>query len=345
MEEAFFSKQMENLHAMYARHQQEMLSEIEMLKAHMEQEKEALEKAKSEFTREMERREGEFRCVCEKQKEELKGEWEKLEREREKMMDVQAKQSDIIELNIGGRLFITTRATLCAQPDTLLASMFSGRWEGNLRRDESGAVVLCFNPDLFTILIDHLSAVERSPGDTKFPSPSLSREQKETWSHMITYLGFVPAIHMAALDRFSVKDSHGFTLSQGGRRGMKTGDGGECVYLIGEGSVGMGETHTWRIKAIGDGIHIGVVSDEVHPSRWVGFNFEGYVKGPINSCYTPPIDDFVPKAISHGDTVIDTEWGIPKLELHYNTYSEVHLPNWERGKGAGEKLWGRNCVC
>jgi hypothetical protein len=42
-------------------------------------------------------------------------------------------KTDIIELNVGGRALTTTRATLCAQPGTLLASMFSGRCVCNIQ--------------------------------------------------------------------------------------------------------------------------------------------------------------------------------------------------------------------
>eukprot|EP00386_Alphamonas_edax_P009156 GDKI01030162.1.p1 GENE.GDKI01030162.1~~GDKI01030162.1.p1 ORF type:complete len:150 (-),score=32.78 GDKI01030162.1:464-913(-) len=108
------------------------------------------------------------------------------------MMKMWVTKGDIIKLHVGGRDFTTTRATLCTNPDSILAAIFSGRWEGNIHRDETGLPFLDFNPSLFEILLKHLRALQLSP-DKKMPSPvslSLSPEQKQIWKSMCEYLGF-----------------------------------------------------------------------------------------------------------------------------------------------------------
>ena len=45
-------------------------------------------------------------------------------------------QDDVIELNVGGEIMATTRSTLCQVEGSLLASMFSGRWEDKLCKDK-----------------------------------------------------------------------------------------------------------------------------------------------------------------------------------------------------------------
>ncbi len=60
-------------------------------------------------------------------KQEFEHEKEKFEKEKEKIKEFNKAQKDIISLNVGGKTFSTTRKTLCVQPDSMLAAMFSGR--------------------------------------------------------------------------------------------------------------------------------------------------------------------------------------------------------------------------
>ena len=71
-------------------------------------------------------------------------EWDKLAAERAKldaekaaMEGLQQFHSSRIKLNIGGKRFETSRGTLCMQPDSMLAAMFSGRHA--LTPDEDGS--------------------------------------------------------------------------------------------------------------------------------------------------------------------------------------------------------------
>ena len=67
---------------------------------------------------------------------------------------------DIIDLNVGGQKLSTTRSTLCLVEGSLLASMFSGRWEDSLKRDKDGAVFFDFNPQHFALILDYLRQKE-----------------------------------------------------------------------------------------------------------------------------------------------------------------------------------------
>ena len=65
-------------------------------------------------------------------------------------------KSDIIKLNVGGQLFMTKRATLTQEEDSVLAGMFSGRWEGSFDKDPEGHIFLDFNPVFFGKVLDQL---------------------------------------------------------------------------------------------------------------------------------------------------------------------------------------------
>lgn len=100
------------------------------------------------------------------------------------------KLMDVVSLNVGGRLHSIKRATLCQRKRSLLASMFSGRWEDSLERDENNRIFLEIDPDCFELIVKWLRLLRIDP-DTEFPHiPSNLETDMQKW---IDYLGlFVP---------------------------------------------------------------------------------------------------------------------------------------------------------
>ena len=62
---------------------------------------------------------------------------------------------NIIELNVGGRKFTTTRDTLCKDTDSMLAAMFSGDFMP-AHQDSKGRVFLDRNGDMFAVILSYL---------------------------------------------------------------------------------------------------------------------------------------------------------------------------------------------
>jgi len=62
--------------------------------------------------------------------------------------------AEIINLNVGGTKFSTSKQTLIATPDTFFTSMLSGRI--NTHRDESGAIFIDRDPEQFRIILNYL---------------------------------------------------------------------------------------------------------------------------------------------------------------------------------------------
>jgi hypothetical protein len=98
----------------------------------------------------------EFNTIIQGKRAKMKAEVEQYNAEKQRMKPFEVSDDDIIHLNIGGQKFTSTRSTLCQVEGSLLATMFSGRWEDGLKRDEDGAVFFDVNPQYFGYVLDYL---------------------------------------------------------------------------------------------------------------------------------------------------------------------------------------------
>eukprot|EP00957_Ditylum_brightwellii_P127897 9752977-Ditylum_brightwellii.AAC.1 len=63
---------------------------------------------------------------------------------------------DILELNVGGRVFVTTRATLCAEQGSMLATMFDPDSSFASPKELRGAIFIDRDPRSFEFILDYL---------------------------------------------------------------------------------------------------------------------------------------------------------------------------------------------
>lgn len=71
----------------------------------------------------------------------------------------EAKPTDVLTLNVGGQVNLQVlRRTLCAVPNSMMASKFSGRWDDQIERDGEGNIFIDYPPEIFQPLIALLRA-------------------------------------------------------------------------------------------------------------------------------------------------------------------------------------------
>ena len=104
--------------------------------------KEAFDQALAE----LERQKAENEKQYQEQLEQLKEERRKWDEEKATMEKLAASASPIVNLNVGGEKMSTSRATLTLVEGSLLATMFSGKWEDKLMKDANGCIFLDYDP-------------------------------------------------------------------------------------------------------------------------------------------------------------------------------------------------------
>jgi len=164
------------------------------------------------------------------QKTALEEERAALAAEKAAMSVVIAKDEDIIELNVGGRLLSTTRGVL-TQEEGLLAGMFSGRWDKSFAMDKDGRPFFDFDPDCFEVVLRELRLRQLTGKPTK-------------WHLVKAPLG-ADAYFKAFKEFLSLGLAGGMPVYRFGMTNSNVSGGGETMVARQGGSSG----HTW---AIGD---------------------------------------------------------------------------------------------
>ena len=118
----------------------------------------------------------------------MKPEVEAFNAEKQIMKEIEVNNDDIIQLNVGGQKFTTTRFTLRQVNGSLLDTMFSRNRKRGLKRDQDGAVVLDFNPEHFGWILNYLRAKKISTPENPAVFPKVPKDEMKNFNILLEYL-------------------------------------------------------------------------------------------------------------------------------------------------------------
>ena len=266
----------------------------------------------------------------------IKAEVESYEAEKVRMKAIEVKDDDIINLNVGGKKITTKRSTLGQVKGSLLASMFSGRWEDSLSRDENGRIFFDWNPDYFVFILDYLRAKMIATSDNPAPLPKVPEDQRKNFLNLVEYLGLSSEIVPAEIvppEKFDLH-STGVTLQEGETVAVHDSTSGH-KYVLGANVYQRGivrrklkiesfQNNHWMMVGVAKG---DVVPQNETSCNWpgsYGWTFGNYGNVWKNGSNTA--DSSLVNLTKQGDTlelVLDCD--AAKLSLHLSSGNQFHI--------------------
>jgi len=212
-------------------------------------------------------------------KAELAAEREEFEKEKRRMSDGKSYR-DVLVLNLGGEKTVSVqRGTLCAVPNSMLASSFSGRWDDSLARTDGGAFLIDFDPDLFLPLLCNLRMKRIADHDNPVEEPEVNKKRLPEFKRMLSHYGLLESIMPSLCIRpltfkFLSLFDFGFDIRDDGLTAERTGypfwmrTFGDVTVRFSDLELG-GASMAFRVCALGDreGPTLGVA--DVKLERWL----------------------------------------------------------------------------
>ena len=121
----------------------------------------------------------------------------------------------IIEIDADGKIIKTRRSTLTLVPNSLFASMFSGRWA--LELDNNGRIFIDENSELIEIIVDFLRMKKREDPSKPAPPPTVPDDKKDNFVSLLNYYGlsdfFYPPVFLPFdIGKIEVVQPHGSSV-------------------------------------------------------------------------------------------------------------------------------------
>jgi hypothetical protein len=279
----------------------------------------------------------EFNDIIEGERAKMKAELDAYNAEKQRMKAVEVSDNDIIELNVGGHKLTTKRSTLCQVEGSLLASMFSGRWEDSLERDQDGAIFFDSNPQYFLVILDYLRTKKIATPENPAPLPKVAEDQAKSFNILLEYFGLsdeiVPAEKVPS-EKFNQHSSNVVTLQEGGTVAAHGPNNGHS-YVLGENVYQQGIVHLkMKLESFKDNnwMSVAMVKGDVVPPnnnsyKWPGSY--GWILGKSGQVVKDGLcttDNALTNVTKQGDTVeLVLDCDAAKLSLHLPTGQQFHI--------------------
>ena len=279
----------------------------------------------------------EFGKIIEGDRSKMKAEVEAFNAEKRIMKAIEVNNDDIIQLNVGGQKFTTTRFTLRQVDGSLLDTMFSRNWTHGLKRDQDGAIALDFNPEHFGWILNYLRAKKISTSEKLPVFPKVPQDEKKNFNILLKYLGLSDEINLPIVrlsEKFSLRSSK-VSLQENGRVAVHDSSRGHR-YVLGKNVYQHG-TISFKLKLESFQnnywILVGIVKADVVPKNPYSYNWPGtygWALGNAAQWYEDGVltgsGGSLVNLSKQGDTVelvLDCDNG--KLSLHLPTGQQYYI--------------------
>ncbi len=290
----------------------------------------------SKFDEIVKRFKKEFDQIVEEERAKMTQEIESYKAEKLRMKAVVVSDDDIINLNVGGTKMTTKRSTLCQVKGSLFSSMFSGRWETSLARDEDGRIFFDFNPQYFVLILDYLRGKAIATPENPVPLPKVPDDQVKSFNNLIEYLGLSDEIVLAPIappEKFNLH-STGVTLQEGGKVAVHDATKG-FKYVLGDNVYHQGIVRRkLKIESFekNDWMVVGMVKGDVVPQndysyKWLGsYGWALGSNGGVWKDELRTIDNTLRNLTKQGDTVeLVLDCDAANLSLHFSSGQQFHI--------------------
>eukprot|EP00928_Gymnodinium_smaydae_P046917 TRINITY_DN31283_c0_g1_i1.p1 TRINITY_DN31283_c0_g1~~TRINITY_DN31283_c0_g1_i1.p1 ORF type:complete len:339 (-),score=41.30 TRINITY_DN31283_c0_g1_i1:58-1074(-) len=168
-------------------------------------------------------------------------------------LGVRVTHDEILNINVGGKLFATQRSTLLTAPEgSMLHSMFSGRWEQCLQHDAQGNIFLDMSPSIFGKILAYLRTLRLAPPEMKLAPPTPDPGDEQEFTVAIGFLGLEDFFFglltdpSARLRLRACKASDCLLISSCGRHATRLAGSGR-MFAVGERHFIEDAVH-WKVK-------------------------------------------------------------------------------------------------
>jgi len=154
------------------------------------------------------------RAQIERDRQQIEQDRQSLKAEKSAMVKNDVGPDSLVGLNFRGeKTIVMKRSVLCQIEGSMLAAMFSGRYENHLDHDKDGNVYVGYPPSVMMPLMDWLTACQEVPPEAQFPTVDIPKGQESMWDGVVKFLGLQSVLPPPSLKMFS-----------GVQRNIKLGD-------------------------------------------------------------------------------------------------------------------------
>jgi len=158
------------------------LSNLENAIAELQDQEKRLSQEKEELQQE--------RTNIEHARQQVETDRDQLETEKAIMMKNGVGPNNLVGLNFRGeKTVVMKRSVLCQIESSMMAAMFSGRYEKNLDHDKDGNVYIGYPPSVMLPLMDWLTAFQDAPPDGKVPEMNVPPGHQDVWDGAVKFFG------------------------------------------------------------------------------------------------------------------------------------------------------------